>query len=436
MNRFLALIALLGLFLMAPSFAWAQRVDSLPPAVAPSGGEMTVKIAAVVNDNIVSTVDLESRIRLAMLASGLPETPEVAHRLFPQVLRSLIDEQLQLQEAKRVGVNVTSEEVDQVLDHIAQENHIPGGMKAYVASHGLSPDVLTTQIKNTLSWNKVIQRELRPRVDIGEDEIDAAITRMKANAGKEEYAVSEIFLAVDNPQDEEQVRQFADNLVQQIKGGANFGAVARQFSQSTGAAQGGDIGWIQEGELPPELNRTLMGMQPGSIAGPIRTASGFHILGLREKRIVAGGNPAEITLNLQELFRPFDTTNKDTVLQQAQQVHNAVNGCELLPNMLTEKFPGWHAQDMGEVKRDQIPSWALDKVGDVPAGKASEALATDKGAMLFVVCERHVPEGNIDRAAVTAQIGTEKLELQSRRLMRDLRRDAYLDVKLGSGSSS
>jgi peptidyl-prolyl cis-trans isomerase SurA len=105
-----------------------------------------------------------------------------------------------------------------------------------------------------------------------------------------------------------------------------------------------------------------------------------------------------------------------------------------LPGQLAEKFPGWHAQDMGEVKRGKIPGWAIDKVRDVPAGHASEALPTDKGALIFVVCDRHVPEGNIDRSAITSGIGTEKLELQARRLLRDLRRDAYINIKLGSSS--
>lgn len=434
MNRFPILIALIGALTLLPASAMAQRVSDLPSAAPEPGGPLNVRIAAVVNDNIVTTADLESRIRLSMIGAGLPETSEVAHRLMPQVLRSLIDEQLEMQEAKRLGITVPDSEVDQALDRIAQDNNIPQGMKTYVSAHGVSPDVLMIQIRDTLTWNKVIQRELRPQVDVGEDEVDAAIARMRANAGKEEYAVSEIFLAVDNPQDEEQVHQFADNLVQQLKSGTNFGAVAHQFSQSAGAAQGGDIGWVQEGQLAPELNKALMSMQKGDIAGPIRSASGFHILGLREKRtITLGSDAGDITLSLQELFHPFDAAGKDAVMQQAGQMHTAINSCSNLQNQL-EKFPGWHAQDMGEVKRDKIPGWALDKVRDLQTGQTSDALATDKGALVFVVCDRHVPEGNIDRNAIMNSIGTEKLELQARRLLRDLRRNAYLDVKLASSA--
>jgi peptidyl-prolyl cis-trans isomerase SurA len=284
-------------------------------------------------------------------------------------------------------------------------------------------------------WNKVVQRELRPHVEIGDDEVDAAIERIRANAGKEEYLVSEIFLVVDNPKDEDQVKQFAENLVQQLKSGGNFGSIARQFSQGTGAATGGDIGWIQEGQLPPELNGALVSLHPGETAGPIRSASGYHILGLREKRMIAGGDPGEITVDLRQIFRPFDSdTNKMAIVQEANFIHSSVSGCSTLQDQLSKNFPAWRLQDLGTVKLAKIPSWIAAKIRDLPVDKASEPMPTDKGALLFFICEKHVPDSKIERAAILNSIGSEKLELQARRLIRDLRRGAYLDIRLSPES--
>jgi len=305
-------------------------------------------------------------------------------------------------------------------------------MRTYIAAHGGSPEALTDQIRNGLLWNKVIQHELRPKIEVGDDEVDAVIERVRADAGKQEYLVSEIFLAVDNPKDEEQVHQVAQNLVTQIKGGANFAAVARQFSQGSGASQGGDIGWIQQGQLAPELNRALIAAGPGEVSDPIRTANGFHILGLREKRTVSMGDPEKASINLMQAFHPYTLADKSAVMQQAAGLRASGKTCSTLESGLAS-FPGWKSQKLGDMNLAKAPVWLAERVRTTPAGGVSDVLATDKGAVLLFVCSRN-EGGEIDREAIMHSIGTEKLELQARRLLRDLRRAAYLDVRIGQHS--
>lgn len=432
MNRFPFLLIGIIVASLLPLEAQAQRVDQLP-AVDSSRAD---RIAAVVNDNIISTQDINARIKLAMLSSGLPDTPDVRQRLLPQILRSLIDEQLQMQESKRLDISITDDEINQTLAHIAHDNNIVGDMKSYIIERGGSAESLVQQVRVNLAWGKVIQRELRPRVDVGDDEVESAIQRIRQNVGKEEYLVSEIYLAVDTPKDEEQVKQFADNLADQIKGGANFGAIARQFSQGTGAAGGGDIGWIQEGQLPSELNKALTHMDAGIVSTPIRSSSGYHILGVREKRTVSLGEAKVATLSLQQIFRPYSSdTTKDALLHDAEIIRASLNSCKDLHGNIDQKFPAWHWQDYGEVDLNKTPSWLSDKVRGLPVGSSTVPLATDKGALIFFVCDRHGTEDGVNREAIVSSIGTEKLELQARRLLRDLRKNAYLDVRLASNPS-
>ncbi|MFY9287626.1 MAG: peptidylprolyl isomerase [Alphaproteobacteria bacterium] len=430
-------ITLLLLLLCAlPSEGWAQRVDQLPGTAAPSPSlYMDNRIAAVVNDGVVSTSDIQERIKLIMLSSGLPDTPEVKQRLLVQVLRSLVDEQLQMQEAKRLDITVPKEEIDQALEKIARDNSIPTDMREFVASRGGSPAALEQQMRAGIAWSKVITRTLRPRVEIGDDEVDAVIERMRANVGKEEYQVSEILLIVDNPKDEDQVKQFADNLVQQLQGGANFAAIARQFSQGTGAAAGGDVGWIQEGQLAPELNQALTTLQTGQLAGPIRTSSGYHILGLREKRVISLGSNGDVKLSMQQVFKPFASdTEHEALLREGEKLKSEIASCTNLQSTVAEKFPGWRWNNLGEIELSKAPSDIASKVRDLSAGQSSQVLPTDKGALILFVCERKVPDTNVDRNTIVNSIGLEKLELQARRLLRDLRRSAYIDVRLGSNT--
>lgn len=422
-------LALAALLVAFAGSAHAQRVSQLPGMTASATAD---RIAAVVNDNVITSADIEQRMKLAFLASGLPDAPDVRAHLLPQILRALVDEQLQLQEAKRLDISVSKEEVEKALQSIARDNHIPVDMRTFLKDKGGSPESLEDQIRAGISWNKVIQRELRPRVDVGDDEVESAIARVRANSGKQEYLVSEIFLSVDNAKDEDQVRQSADNLVQQIKHGANFAGVARQFSQSTGAASGGDIGWIQDGQLPAELNKTLQDMPTGSIAGPVRSSNGYHILALREKRTVSlDGGDSEPLLDIQQAFRATGSdADKSNARIEARNMGTTITSCNDLEGRLKVKFPSWRLQSMGSLKASQTPDWLSDKVKNLAVGKASEAMDTDKGVIVVFVCGRHAPDGKVDRDAIASAIGSEKLELQARRLMRDLRRSGYIDIRV------
>lgn len=447
MRRTTVLFLVLTFIAAAPQAALAQRADQAPaqadnpfaalmsakpePAPGPAADKLDNGIVAIVNEAVVSTEDMRARIALALLSAGMPDTPEMRAKLAPQVLRSLIEEQLQLQEGKKVDVSASAQEIDDAMKHLAEENRIPGGnMTAFLKEHNVPPSTLRDQVKAALTWRKVVMRELRPRVDIGDDEIDAAIQRMQANAGKQEYLVSDIFLSVDKPQDDEQVKSFAENLVSQIKGGAVFGALARQFSQSASAAQGGDIGWVQIGQLGPEVDKVLSALQKGEVAGPIHAADGYHIIGVRERRTAAGGDIKDMTLKLQQAFRPFPSSgNREGVLREAAKIQQTITDCDGLKARLGRDFPSWRWQDLGVVKLGAAPQWLVDKVANVDQGHAAEPMATDKGALVAFVCERDLPF-NVNRDEVRNTIGSEKLELQARRLLRDLRKDAYIDIRM------
>lgn len=436
MKKFLLSAVLLTAVCAAP--AYAQRVSDLPRASAPEKDRPQQQIetfsngiVAVVNESVITGLDLRARMALAILSSGMPDSPEVQKKLLPQVLRGMIDEQLQLQEGKKQGISVSPADVSAALSRLAEDNKIPGGdMRAFLRKNGIPPSTLETQIKATLTWHKVISQRVRPLIDIGDDEVEAVVQRMKANAGKPEYLVSEIYLAADKPEDEGEVKALAEKLVEQIKGGVSFGAMARQFSQGLGAASGGDIGWIQLGQLAPEIDRALPNMQKGMIAGPIRSAGGYHLIAVRDKRTIAGENGKNISVKLQQGFRPFGADiSKEALLREAKAMQQGIKNCDALKETMAQKFPAWRHQDLGEVKMEKMPAWLSDKITSVSDGEAADPLATDKGALVVFVCGRTVPE-NFDLNAIRNAIGSEKMELMARRSLRDLRKNAFIDVRL------
>lgn len=261
-------------------------VLTLIPFAAPRAQSET--IAAVVNEDVISQSDVNDRMRMIILSSGLPDSPEIREKLKPQVLSSLIEEQLKLQEATRLEIAVTPEEIDGGFAQIAAQNKIPlDDFKKMVLQSGINPATMQRQIKSQIAWSKVIQAKMRPKVTITDNDIDEVVQRLEGAQGATEYLLAEIALPVDNPEQENEVHQLADKLSRDIRAGqASFMKVAQQFSQAAGAAQGGDLGWVQASQLSPDIADALKGANKGDITPPIRSLTGYHILFVRDVRTI------------------------------------------------------------------------------------------------------------------------------------------------------
>ncbi len=270
----------------------------------------TERIAAVVNEDAITMSDLNERLRMVAISSGLREDPETIKRLVPQVLNSLIEEQLKIQEAKRLGIEVSGESIEKGYEELAAQNKMDvAQFKKTLDQNRISTATMDRQIRAQIAWNSVIQKSLRPQITVNDTDIDDVLNRLKNAVGLEEYLAAEIFLPVESAKDEDQVRQLADRLVHEIKENkAPFFRVAQQFSKAAGAPQGGMMGWIRQDQLPEELDKALETMEKGQISDPVRSLEGYHILLLRDKRKMSEDtlpSPAQITqdIGLERLDR-------------------------------------------------------------------------------------------------------------------------------------
>jgi peptidyl-prolyl cis-trans isomerase SurA len=271
---------------MALAIALAAAAPGL--RVHPAAAQESLRIAAVVNDDVITGLDLAVRTRMAILSSSLPDTPEMRNRVARQVLRAMIDERLMLQEAARQNVIVQQSEVNAELTKLAERTGVTlDQFGAYLAQNGVLLDPLAEQVRATIAWSKLVARQLRPRAVITEEDVDEVLRQAEEAKNQPQRRVSEVFLAVDGPAEEEEVRRSAERLIEQIRSGVPFSAVASQFSDTATAAVGGDVGWVLPGQLAPEVEETLERMQDGDIAGPVRAAGGYYILQLRGQRSIS-----------------------------------------------------------------------------------------------------------------------------------------------------
>lgn len=461
---------------LAPAESAAQKAkpaqgQSQPAQGGQSGGPAE-RIAAVVNEDAVSLSDVNARLRLMVMSAGLPDSAETRQRLMPQVLRQLVDERLQLQEAKRLGVTVPTAEIDKTIEQIAQQNRMNRQqLQKYMADNGIAISTLVEQTRATMAWQRVMQRRIRQEVVIGDDEVDSAMERVKQSIGKPEYLVAEIFLAVDNPDQEEQVRRAAERLTDEIRKGGNFAAVARQFSQATTAASSGDLGWVRPGELDPQIDAALAQIRPGQLSAPVRTASGYHILLVRSKRAIGGGeeerpapqpvvqqvqkpNIAKSKVHLKQIILPAaDEGQRKAVAAQAETLRKSIKSCaDFEAKAKATGVP--ESGDMGTLNVKDLPPGLQQLVLGIPVGQPSPVLNSPGGSILLIVCKRDMPmlppETVVQKAAapppppaqakqaprlptredIEGMLIQERAELVSRRYLRDLRRAAFVEYRV------
>jgi len=353
--------------------------------------------------------------------------------MFPQVLRSLIDERLQLQEAKAKGVEVTDSDLDSVVTDIEQNNRMPkGGLFQFLESRNVSRDTMLGQLRARIAWQRTVARRLRLTYTVSPDQIDEMLVQIKENQGKPEYLVAEIFLGLDNPDNEPEVRQTAERLTHDIKQGADFAALARQFSESASAAGGGDLGWLQLAQLDPAMADAVERMQIGEISEPVRNVTGYHILWLRERRSISAPAAGDARVSLRRILVPVAPNAPDFEArqQQARQAAQAINGCDDLARVAADLGAG-NAADLGTLRVADLAPQLQPVVADLAAGKASPPLRVDNGLAIMVVCQRTdaAAAGLPDRDQVSQRILSEKLDGESRKYLRDLRQAAYIDIR-------
>ncbi|MCZ8320235.1 MAG: peptidylprolyl isomerase, partial [Novosphingobium sp.] len=264
------------------------------------------KATVVVNGEIITGTDIDQRVALIVAASGGKISDEELQRLKLQVLRNLMDETLQIQEAAAQKIEVEDSEIEQTYARIAGQNfgQDPKAMDAYLARIGSSPNSLKRQIRGELSWQRLLRRNVQPFVNVSDEEVREVLKRLEQSKGTEEYRVGEIFLSA-TAENRDAVFQNAQRIVEQLRAGGSFVGYARQFSEASTASVGGDLGWVRAGQLPVELSTTLQALQTGQLAGPIEIRGGFSIVALIDKRQVLTADPRDAVLSLKQLAISF-----------------------------------------------------------------------------------------------------------------------------------
>ena len=436
------LITALAVAGASPSVSQTVADASLPQTGLDIPDELTIfgendpnirRATAKVNGDIITGTDVGHRLALIVAANGGEVSDEEKQRLRLQVLRNLIDETLQIQEAEANEIVIAPEEVEATFRQVAQQNFKQdlSAFDQYLRTQGSSADTLKRQIKGELAWSRLLRRNIQPFINVGDEEVNAIIERLNASKGTSEFRIGEIYMSA-NQETVEQVAENMRKILEQIRAGGSFVAYARQFSEASTAATGGDLGWVRPAQLPQTLAEAAEQMQVGQVVGPIEVPGGLSILYLIDSRQVLTADPRNALLSLKQLAIDFPkgVTEAQASARAAKFAAEtqSINGCGAANEVAAQL--GATVVDNDQVRLRDLPAALQGAIAELQIGQASQPFGSvEDGVRVLILCGRDDPQSAAAPSfdAIMSRLENDRVNKRAQIYLRDLRRDAIIE---------
>lgn len=393
---------------------------------APQGPSIAAhSIAAVVNDDIITSHDLRQRVLFILATTGVERNEENLRRIQAQALRNLIDEHLQMQEAQKFDLSIADAEVNQSVGRLFGRNGLdPQEVIQRLASVGVSIETLRDQIRSEIAWQRIVNGLFGQQIRISDSTIDETLDRIMSTADEPSYRMAEIYIeATPEIGGPEGALEGAQAMITQLAQGAPFNALAQQFSSAPSAASGGDMGWVKAGDLRNEIAAIIPELDDGEVSEPVIVPGGVYVVAIIERRV----SENDTLYRLSQLAAEAD--DFETASARLEAVRDAVDGCDSL-DTLTDENEDLSSVPMGELKASEMNPELAGMLEATDIGKMSNVIERPNGAAGIVVCEREMTGSEIPtRDDVENRLMDTQLAQASRRHLRDLRRKASISVR-------
>ncbi len=432
----------------APGAASAAPAAPAPATAPPAGrGSRPLdRIVAVVNDEVITANELRVRTQAAVIQLQRqkiqPPPPEVLER---QVLERMIIDRAQLQLARETGVRVDDATVNAAIGRIAEANNMTvPALRQRLEAEGVSFAQFREDVRQDILLNRVREREVDGRLQISESELDNFIAdQAGVTADTEEVNLAQILLRVpenSNAQRLDETRQRADDLLAQLKGGADFARLAASYSNAPEALQGGAIGWRNADRLPTLFIEAIKGVKVGDVAPIVRSPNGFHILKVLGRRsAVEGkliGGPVQQTHVRHILLRASDVAPEAEVRRRLEEFKLRIQAGQVefgtLARLHSLDPSGSRGGDLGWVyPGDTVPEFER-AMNALKINELSDPVQSPFGWHLIQVVERRTEPASTERARQQARqaLRERKSEEAYQDWLRQLRDRTYVEYRI------
>ena len=407
----------------------------------PSAVVSVDRVVAIVNDEALTQYELDDARRIVQQQLRQQKVqPPAADVLDKQVLERLITQRALLQEAKEGGVKIDDSQVERAIQRIAQENKLSAEeFRKLLAQENIPYTKYRDDIRNEMIVQRLREREVDSKVQVSDAEVDQYLATLKAqNAGETEYRLAHILVSVPEQASSDQIesrRRRAEEALRSIKSGADFAQVAAAFSDATDALQGGSLGWRTGARLPTVFAEAVREQKVGTVSGVLRSAAGFHIVKLLEKRshdeatLVDQTHARHILVRVNELTSEAEAKSK--IERMKDRLDTGANFADLA-KLNSEDASAAKGGDLGWLSAGDTVAEFDDAMKKLQPNQVSPPIRTSFGWHLIEVLERRKQDVTIDRARNEAQtaIRQRKADEAFQDWVRQVRDKAFVEIRL------
>lgn len=389
----------------------------------------TRRATAIVNGDIITGTDVEHRLSLLLATRNANPSEEERKQFREQILRDLIDETLQIQEAAANEIEVSPADIARSAEGRSVElfRRPLEDLKEYLESVGSSQASFIRLIHGQIAWRRLLSRNVR--VNVSEAEVNAILDQLKADKGKTEYRVAEIYLSF-TPETQEAVIENSKRIIDRLQNGGNFQAFARQFSEATTSSVGGDLGFVRPETLPQSMAQALATMEPGQLV-TVPVPGGLSIILLSDKKQVLTTDIRDSVLSLKQISLPFPENGSEeeiaSTITSFQTETSKINSCDQV-----EQVAATLSAEVGSnpsLVARQLPPGLQQTMLNMEAGQSTQILRDVSGLTVFVLCDRKAPaEAKLPTfEEIMVPLENERVDRRAEIYLRDLRRDAIIE---------
>ena len=399
------------------------------------------RIVALVNEDVIVKTELDQRMRsvVSQLAQNRTQAPP-RDVLEKQVLERLVLNRLQLQLADRTGVRVDDKTLNQAMRQIAQQNRLSlSEFRTILEADGYDFAGFREEIRAELTITRLRERQVSQRIKVTDREVqDFLATMAHQRAPDDEFRLGHILIALPeapSPETIEAARRKAEQVVEELREGADFAQMAVAVSDGRQGLQGGDLGWRKADQLPTLFADSVIEMSVGDVTDPIRNSGGFHIVKLLDARrsqvrLISQVHARHILLRPDEITSEQDTRLR--LQQLKQRIENGEDFAELARSHSEDSGSAIKGGDLGWISgADVMPQFAAT-MAKLQPDEVSNPFQTEFGWHIVQVLARRQHDGTEDIRRTQARnlIRERKTEEEIQTWIRRLRDEAYVEYRL------
>tara|TARA_Y100001935_G_scaffold33223_1_gene26557 strand:+ start:32106 stop:33377 length:1272 start_codon:yes stop_codon:yes gene_type:complete len=392
-----------------------------------------LSIVAIVNDEPITMMDLDARIRLIIISSNLPNNLETRKNLSGQVLQSLISERLQHQEAKKLGIRVTNQEVENNIKFIEKQNNMPENqLIETLFKNGVPKSALPIRLKSNLIMQKLLQNIIRPKVVINNNEVNNEYNNLLANNGKMEYKFSEISFNFSNLSKKEDIILIAKQIRKKIIEENNFHVIGKRI-QENGTGIYKNNNWKLTNKINKDIYLQIETMEKDEISELVLTNTGVSIIKIDEKREFKIPELSQTVSDIAFISTdlPINKNKIDLFIEDIKNKTKNLKSCDDMTE-LSKIYGNKKGKYLGKILLKKLPKYFIEELKNLNVNQPSKPIVADDGIYVTMICNynKDLNQEYALKEMIKDNIRNRSTTILKERYLLDLNRKALIDVRI------